>query len=72
MLTWYNSVRQLTLDATYYDADDSVDCTAFSQDMQTLIKYYVYSYRNVEGYYFESAGIVVVLLEKVFFALKIR
>ena len=57
MLTWYNSVRQLTLDATYYDADDSVDCTAFSQDGQTLIKYYVYSYRNEEGHYYSgSAG----------------
>ena len=51
MLTWYNSVRQLTLDATYYDADDSVDCTAFSQDGQTLIKYYVYSYRDQDGNY---------------------
>ena len=44
------------VDATYHDADDSVDCTAFSSDGQTLIKYYVYSYRNVEGHYLGSAG----------------
>ena len=57
MLTWYNSVRATSLEATYYSSDQSVDCTAFSQDGQTLIKYYVYSYRDQDGNYREySAG----------------
>lgn len=57
MFTWYNSVRATSLEATYYSSDQSVDCTAFSQDGQTLIKYYVYSYRDQDGNYREySAG----------------
>ena len=57
MLTWYNSVRATSLlEATYFSSDRSVDCTAFSQDGQTLIKYYVLSYRNEEGHYLGSAG----------------
>jgi len=52
MLTWYNSVRATSLlEATYFSSDLSVDCTAFSQDGQTLIKYYVYSYRDQDGNY---------------------
>ena len=51
MLTWYNSVQATSLEATYFSSDLSVDCTAFSQDGQTLIKYYVYSYRNQDGNY---------------------
>lgn len=52
MLTWYNSVRATSLlEATYFSSDHSVDCTAFSQDGQTLIKYYVYSYRDQDGNY---------------------